>query len=70
MLHPTAPTLHHDAAGPTIWSNGDRVVACATDGSVVGTFATVAEAERALAGNSRRWLATITRRPRYARSAA
>lgn len=70
MQHPTAPTLHLATAGPTIWSNGDRVVACSTDGTVVGTFATVSEAERALAGTSRRWFGAIGRRPRYARGAA
>lgn len=54
---------------PMIWSGGDRVVACAGDGSVVGTFSTVAEAQRAVAGSTRRQTGIIGRRPRSARAA-
>lgn len=71
MSNPIAhPASFRLATGPMIWSNADRVVACDPDGSIVGTFATVSEAERALAGMSRGWLASLIRRPRYARNAA
>ena len=71
MSHPTVPTAARWINNkPMIWSSADRIVACDADGSVVGIFATVAEAERALAGMPRRRFATIMRRPRYARTAA
>jgi hypothetical protein len=71
MQNPTASSIvltRRDQA--TIWAGVDRVVACDADGTVVGTFATVAAAERAIAGSSRGWFTALTRRPRYARSAA
>jgi hypothetical protein len=55
---------------PMIWSGPGRIVACTADGTVVGTFSTMSEAQRALAGTTRRWSGMIGRRPRYARTAA
>lgn len=60
----------HRLPQPMIWSGAGRVVACDADGSIVGTFSTIAEAERALAGSGLRWFEMIGRRPRYARTAA
>lgn len=71
MSNPTLSiAAHRRTAESMIWSNADRVVACGPDGSVVGTFSTVSEAERALAGGSRSWFTTLVRRPRYARNVA
>jgi hypothetical protein len=53
-----------------IWTGLDRVVACDDDGDVVGTFDSVGDAQRALAGSARRRLSLFAPRPRYARTAA
>lgn len=71
MQSPSASSrVRRLVSGPTIWTSADRVVACADDGSIVGTFDTVGEAERALAAGPRTRLALFAPRPRYARSAA
>lgn len=69
MQNPSASTtVQRFPRGPMIWTGADRVVACDGDGTVVGSFATVGEAERALAGAAPRRLALFSPRPRYARS--
>jgi hypothetical protein len=71
MSNPIAsPPVRHTLGEPLIWSSADRVVACRPDGSVVGTFTSTSEAQRALDGSARRWFTPLLRRPRYARGAA
>ncbi len=71
MQSPTvSSTVPGDRRAPLIWSNADRVVACDGNGSVIGTFETVAQAERALVRGVTRRLSLFSRRPRYARAAA
>jgi len=66
-----SPPVRQQLLGePLIWSSADRVVACHPDGSVVGTFSSTSEAQRALDGSARRWFTPLLRRPRYARGAA
>jgi hypothetical protein len=65
-----SPPVRQPLGEPIIWSSADRVVACHPDGSVVGTFSSTSEAQRALDGSARRWFTPLLRRPRYARGAA
>ncbi|WP_166426796.1 hypothetical protein [Labedella populi] len=68
MQNPNASTtVNRFPRGPVIWSGADRVVACDGDGDVIGTFTSVSDAERALAGTVRRRRALFAPRPRYAR---
>ncbi|RWZ51099.1 hypothetical protein ELQ90_09915 [Labedella phragmitis] len=70
MQNPSASTtVRRFPRGPMIWSGVDRVIACDRDGDVVGTFDSISDARRALAGAARRRLPLFAPRPRYARSA-